>query len=114
MLQKYPIKMTFAEQEIIKNIISGQKHKIPDIWKQLVHKIEIETIYMDSFEQGFVMATIADQRDKVPEVWKQLYDLMTKFRKDAGVEITDLGNNLIQLKDDKGVVVTRKKYDWEK
>lgn len=71
-------------------------------------------IYMDSFEQGIVMALISEKRRKVPKVWEQLVELRNNFIKDAGVEITDLGNNVIQLKDKLGVVITRERYEWEK
>lgn len=112
-LQKYPIHMRLSEQDIIKNVISGQRHKISNVWKQLVDK-KSETICMNSYEQGVVMAIISDQKDKIPDVWKQLIDMINKFRKDARVEITDLGNNLVQLKDDQGIVIIREKYEWEK
>lgn len=111
-LEKYPISVKISDIDIIKDSIRDQRHKIPYVWKQLDDKNEI--IYMNAYEQGVITAILSDQRDKIPEIWKQLMDMMNKFRKDAGVEITDLGNDIIKMKDNQGLVVTRKKYDWEK
>lgn len=77
-------------------------------------KLQKYPIYMDSFEQGVVMALISDQRKKVPRVWEQLTVLRRNFMEDAGVEITDLGDDIIQMKDNIGLIITRKKYEWEK
>ena len=40
--------------------------------------------------------------------------MMNRFRKDAGVKITELGNDLIQLKYDFGITIVREKYAWER
>jgi len=37
----------------------------------------------------------------------------TKIKKDGGVEVTDLGDNMVQLKDNSGFSITRHKYEWE-
>lgn len=55
----------------------------------------------------------SEDRHKIPEVWKQLMDLRNKFLKDAGVEITDLGEGYIRMKDKNGTTVIREKYEWE-
>lgn len=63
---------------------------------------------MNSFEQGFLMSV-----EKIPGAWKQLVNMMNKFREDSGVKMTELGNGLVQLKDDFGVTMVREKYEWE-
>lgn len=111
-LQKYSINIGSSEQEIIIDLIKDQKHKIFAVWQQLLDKKD--PVMMSSFEQGFLMSAIADQRGKVPGTWKQLVDMMNKFREDSGVKITELGNDLIQLKDDFGTTMVREIYEWER
>jgi len=111
-LQKYPIDIDFYEQDIIIDLIKDRKHKISAVWQQLLDKKDI--VNMNSFEQGFLMSVVADQREKVPGAWKQLVNMMNKFREDSGVKITELGNGLVQLKDDFGITMVREKYEWEK
>lgn len=115
MLEKYPIHIDEYEYQIIIDIIEDNKydikHRIPDIWKQLVEKIC--PIYANSYEQGVLTGLFTEHRHKVPIVWKQLIDMIDKFRKDAGVEITDIGNNMVRLKDKQGYVMIRPRYEWE-
>ena len=111
-LQKFPIYIDSHEHDIIINIIKDRKQEIPYIWKQLLDKKC--PVFMNSFEQGFLMSVVGDQKEKIPGAWKQLVSMMNKFRDDAGVKITELGNGLIQLKDDFGVTIVREKYQWEK
>ncbi len=65
---------------------------------------------MDSFELGIITSMVADQRQKIPE----LINFLNKFREDAGVIITELGENLVQLKDKDGTTMVREKYKWER
>ena len=67
---------------------------------------------MDAFEQGIVTSFHKD-RYKIPEIWKQLMDFRDKFHLEAGVEITDLGDRIIKLKDKYGAELIREKYEWE-
>lgn len=111
-LQKYPINIDFTEQDIIIDLIIDRKNKIPAIWQQLLDKKD--PVLMNPFEQGFLVSVVADQREKIPGAWKQLVGMMNKFREDSGVKITELGNGLVQLKDDFGITMVREKYEWEK
>ena len=111
-LRKYPINIDSTEQDIIMDLIKDMRHEIPVIWQQLLDKKD--PVMMNPFEQGFLVSIVADQREKIPGAWKQLVDMMNKFREDSGVKITELGNGLIQLKDDFGTTMTREKYEWEK
>jgi hypothetical protein len=110
-LQKYPINIDSHEQDIIIDIIRDQKNKIPYVWQQLLDKKD--PVMINAFEQGVLMGVVVGQREKIPGTWKRLVDLVNKFRKDSGVKITELGNGLIQLKDDFGTTIVREKYEWE-
>lgn len=110
-LEKYPINIGPSEWDIIIELVSHRKDRIPAIWQQLLDKKDI--VMMNSFEQGFLMSLIVNEKQKVPGTWKQLVDMMGKFREDAGVKITELGNDLIQLKDNFGTTMVRKRYEWE-
>ena len=110
-LENYPIYMARHEQEIVMEIIYEDSQKIPRVWKQLTERKN--PIEVNSFESGVLVGLVVDNRDKVPDTWEQLVDLMTKFREDAGVVITELGGNLIQLKDKNGITMIREKYEWE-
>ena len=57
--------------------------------------------------------SLISEKQKVPRTWRQLVDMMNKFREDAGVKITELGNGLVQLKDDFGISIVREKFEWE-
>ena len=107
----YPIQIPFHEQEIIKSTLFDRKDSIPSLWKQLTDKNN--EIYMTSFENGFMIGALSGQRNTVPECWKQLIDIMNKIKKDAGVEVTDLGNNTVELKDSSGFTIVRQKHEWE-
>lgn len=111
-LQRYPVDIDFTEQDIIIDLIRDRKNEIPTVWQQLLDKKC--PVLMNPFEQGFLMSIVADQREKIPGAWKQLVDMMNKFREDSGVKITELGNDLIQLKDDFGITMVRDKYEWER
>lgn len=113
--KKYPIHTFASEREIICDIISDRKYDVWSVWKQLIDKKRenYDLICMDAFEQGVLMSLISNRKGEIPEIWKQLINLMNKFREDAGTEIIDLGNNMIQLKDDEGIIITREKYEWE-
>lgn len=111
-LRKYPINIDSHEQDIIIDLIKDRKHKISAVWQQLLDKKY--PIMMNSFEQGFLVSIVAGQREKIPGTWKQLIGMMNKLREDSGVKITELGNDLIQLKDDFGTTMVREKYEWEK
>ena len=111
-LEKYPINIDSPEQDIIIDIIRDRRHEIPIVWQQLLDKKY--PVMMNSFEQGFLISVVADQKEKIPGTWKQLLDMMNKFREDSGVKITELGNDLIQLKDDFGTTMVREKYEWER
>lgn len=109
--KKYPIFIESSELEIIKGLLRGSEYNISEVWKQLLEAKN--PIFANAYEQGFLTSTIANNRDKVPNVWKQLLEMMKKFREDAGVKITELGNNFVQLTDKDGITMTREKYDWE-
>lgn len=91
----YPIQIPFHEQEIIK--------RIPSLWKQFTDKNN--EMYVTSYVNGFMIGMLYSQRNTVPECWKQLIDIMNKIKKDAGVEVTDLGNNTVQLTDTSGFTI---------
>lgn len=107
----YPIQIPFHEQEILKSILFDRKDDVPSLWKKITDKNN--EMYMTSFENGFMIAVLADQRNTVPECWKQLIDSMNKIKKDAGVEVTDIGNNTVELKDSSGFTIVRQKHEWE-
>ncbi len=107
----YSVQIPFREQEIIKSILFDRKDRIPSLWKQFTDKKN--EIYMTSFENGFMIGALSSQRSTIPECWKQLIDNMNKIKKDAGVEVTNLGNNTIQLKESSGFTIVRQKYEWE-
>ncbi len=107
----YPIHIPFHEREIIKSILFDRKDRIPSLLKQFTDKNN--EMYLTSFENGFMIGAVSSQRNTIPECWKQLIDIMNKIKKDAGVEVTDLGNNMVQLKDASGFTIVREKYDWE-
>ena len=107
----YPIHIPIQEQEIIKRILFDRKDRLPSIWKQFTDKNN--EIYLTSFENGFIIGAVSSQRDTVPECWKQLIDVMNKIKKDAGVEVTELGNNMVELKDSSGFTIVRQKHEWE-
>lgn len=107
----YPIHIPFHEQEIIKSILFDRRVKIPSLWKQFTDKNN--EMYMTPYVNGFMIGALFSQRNTVPECWKQLIDIANKIKKDAGVEVTDLGNNMVQLKDTSGFTIVREKYDWE-
>ncbi len=109
----YPIQIPFHEREIIKRILFDRKDSIPSLWKKITDNKKNNEIYMTSFENGFMIGALASQRNTVPECWKQLIDVMNKIKKDAGVEVTDLGTNTVQLKDSSGFTITRQKHEWE-
>ena len=111
-LEKYPIYIQSHERGIIIDLIENRKDRIPSVWQQLLDKKDI--VMMNSFEQGFLMSLIANNKQKeIEPLLKQLVNMMNKFREDAGVKITELGNDIIQLKDDFGTTIVRKKYEWE-
>jgi hypothetical protein len=110
-LEKYPVTIGYERDNII-DIIKNQKFKIPKVWEQLLDKKD--PLMINSFELGFVTSLVAGQRKKVPELWKQLITMLNKFREDAGVTITELEGNLIQLKGIDGTTIIREKYEWEK
>lgn len=110
-LENYPIYMTRHEQEIIMKIIGTDSYKISRVWKQLSERKN--PIEANSFESGVLTGLVASHRDKVPDIWEQLIDIMNKFRENAGVVITELGGNLVQLKDKNGITIIRPKYEWE-
>lgn len=111
-LQKYPISIDYHEHDIIINLIKDRKNSIPHIWQQLLDKKD--PIMIGAFEQGVLMGITTSQREKIPGTWKQLVDMVNKLREDSGVKITELGNNLIQLKDCFGTTIVREKYEWER
>lgn len=111
-LQKYPINIDSNEHDTIIDIIRERRHEISTVWQQLLDKKD--PIMMNSFEQGFLVSVVADEREKIPGTWKRLVNMMNKFREDSGVKITELGNGLVQLKDDFGITMVREKYEWEK
>lgn len=107
----YPIHIPFHERETIKSILLDRKDRIPSLWKQFTDKNN--EICINSFQNGFMIGALFSQRNTVPECWKQLIDIANKIKKDAGVEVTDLGNNIVQLKDTSGFTIVREKHDWE-
>lgn len=117
-IERYPINMCKSEREIIREIMSDWRRDIPYVWKQFTDKDSSslkhdDIIYMNAYEQGFIVSCVASQRSRIPDVWKQLIDSVLKFREDAGVVTTDLGNNTIQLIDNEGIKIVRQKYEWE-
>ena len=111
-IDKYPIHICESERNILCDILFDKRREIPLVWKQFVNK-DSDIVYMSAFEQGFVMSCVATQRDKISEVWRQLMDAVKKFRVYSGVKITDLGNSMIRLEDNYGVVIVRPRYEWE-
>lgn len=107
----YPIHIPSYEREIIKSIFSGRKNEVPNLWKKITDKNN--EIRLTIRENGFMIGALSGQRNTVPECWKQLIDVMNKIKKDAGVEETDLGNGIVQIKDRSGAVIVRPKLDWE-
>jgi hypothetical protein len=107
----YPIQIPFNEREIIKGILSDRKDEISSLWKQFTDKNN--EISINSYQNGFMIGVLSGHRKTLPEFWKQLIDVYNKIRKDAGVEVTDLGNNMVELKDSSGFAITRQKYEWE-
>ena len=117
-LKRYPISMCVSEREALCAIISDRRHDFPNVWKQLMDRQNQDSesgyiILLNAYEQGFVVSSVAKQRNAMPDIWKQLMGLISKFRKDAGVEIIDIGNNMIQLTDDEGISIVRQKFEWE-
>jgi hypothetical protein len=115
---RYPINMDMSEREVVRETIFDRRSDISSVWTQLTNKTgsdleNTDAIYMSAYEQGFVVSCIAGQRERIPGVWKRLIDSILKFREDAGVVTTDLGNNTIQLIDNEGIKIVRQKYDWE-
>lgn len=107
----YPIQIPSQEREIIKSILFDRKDDVPYLWKKITDKNN--EMYITSHENGFMIGMLASQRNTVPECWKQLIDVMNKIKKDAGVEVTELGNNTVQLKDSSGFTIVRQKHEWE-
>uniref|UniRef100_A0A6H2A0J3 Uncharacterized protein n=1 Tax=viral metagenome TaxID=1070528 RepID=A0A6H2A0J3_9ZZZZ len=107
----YPIKIPSQEREIVKSILFDRKNRIPSLWKQLTDKNN--EMHLTSHENGFMIGALADQRNTVPECWKQLIEVMNKIKKNAGVEETELGTNMVQLKDSSGFTIVRQKHEWE-
>lgn len=107
----YPIHIPVQEQEIITGILFDRKGRMPALLKKFTEKNN--EISLTSFENGFLIGALTSQRDAVPECWKQLIDVMNKIKKDAGVEVTELGNNMVELKDSSGFTIVRQKLDWE-
>lgn len=107
----YPIQIPFHEIEIVKRILFDRKDNRPSLWKQFADKNN--EIHLTLNETGFMMGMLSNQRNTVPECWKQLINIMNKIKKDAGVEVTDLENNMVQLKDSSGFIIIRQKHDWE-
>lgn len=117
-VERYPINMCESERGVIREIMSDWRRDIPSVWRQLTDKDSSnlkhdDAVYMSAYEQGFIVSCVANQRSRIPDVWKQLIDSVLKFREDAGVVTTDLGNNTIQLIDKKGMKIVRQKYEWE-
>jgi hypothetical protein len=71
---------------------------------------------VNAFEAGVLTGLIAgsDKKDLLRSVFNQLLELQKKFREDAEVKVTELGNGLIKLEDKYGNVIIRRKYEWEK
>ncbi len=107
----YPIQIPSQEWEIIKSILFDRKDDVPSLWKKITDKNN--EMYITSHENGFMIGMLSSQRNTVPECWKQLIDVMNLIKKDAGVEMTDLGNNMVQLKDSSGFTIVRQKHEWE-
>lgn len=111
MATPYLIRIPSHEREMIESILSSRKCRIPSVWKQLTENNN--EIYLSIFENGFVIGALSGQRSAVPVTWKQLIDIMNQIKKDAGVEETDMGNGMVQLKDRSGWTAIRQKLDWE-
>jgi len=108
----YLIKIPFDEQKIIKGILSSRNDKTSlSLCKRIA--MNVPSWAISTFENGFMMGVLSSQRNAVPECWKQLIDIMNQIKKDAGVEVTDLGDNMLQLKDNSGFTIVRQKYEWE-
>lgn len=88
----YPIRIPVQEREIIIRIFSDRMYDRPALWKKITDKNN--EIYLTSLENGFMIGKLTSQRNTVPECWKQLIDVYNNIRKEAGVEETDLGNNM--------------------
>ncbi len=107
----YPVRIPAKEREIIIRILSDRMYDMPALWKKITDKNN--EMYITSHENGFMIGMLSEQRNTVPECWKQLIDVYNKIRKEAGVEETDLENNMVQLTDRSGFVIVRQKHDWE-
>lgn len=117
-LKRYPLNIRASERNALCEIISDRRNDFPNIWKQLMDKQSSDSesecvILLNAYEQGFVVSSIAKQRNELPDIWKQLMELISKFREDAGVKTIDLGNNMIELIDDEGISIVRRKFEWE-
>lgn len=70
------------------------------------------SIFVDPFEVGVLMIVIGDH-PKLQKVMEQLEAQLQKWKDDAGVEVTRVGNR-ITMKDKEGYEHTRDAYPWEK
>jgi hypothetical protein len=72
-------------------------------------------VFLNSFEAGYLLSLIARRRDKhLRRVFEQLVKACESVRRDAGVEIIDLGGDIVKMMDKDGNIIVREKYDWER
>lgn len=70
-------------------------------------------IKLNAFEAGFLTGLIAERREEAPRLWEQLMALREKYREECGVSIKEIGNNMVEITDKDGNIITREKYPWE-
>lgn len=70
-------------------------------------------IKLNAFEAGFLVGLIAEGREEFPRLWEQLMALRKKHYEESGVSIKEIGNNMVEITDKFGIVITREKYPWE-
>jgi len=70
-------------------------------------------IKLNAFEAGFLAGLVAERREEVPRLWEQLMVLQKKFGEESCVSIKELGNNMVEITDKAGIIITREKYPWE-
>lgn len=107
----YQIQIPVQERKIIERIFSDRMYDVPALWKKITD--EKNEMYITPHENGVMIGALTSQRNTVPECWKQLIDILNNLKKEAGVEVTDLGNNMVQLTDKSGFTIIRQKYEWE-
>lgn len=74
------------------------------------------TLKITSFDLGVIMAKLEPTRNDPPVkgLWDRLMAIMMEIRDEAGVQVEDLGSNMVRMTDKAGNVIIRERYSWEK